>query len=64
MKAKITSEILKEHFDCAYKTYLKFNGECGEKTEFQKLLYEKERKYRLLCIDYLCKKKFPNNIQQ
>lgn len=43
MKAKITSEILKEYFDCAYKTYLKFCGECGEKTEFQKLLYEKEK---------------------
>ena len=46
MKAKITSEILKEHFNCAYKTYLKFSGECGEKTEFQELLYEKEN------IDY------------
>ena len=61
MKAKITSEILKEHFDCAHKTYLKLKHECGEKTEFQKLLYEKEKKYRLLCIDHLCRKKFHNN---
>ena len=58
---KITSKILKGHFDCPYKTYLRFNKECGEENEFQKLIYEKERRYRQRCIDHLCRQKISHN---
>jgi len=54
----ITSEILKGHIDCPYQTYLRLNNERGEKNEFQKLIYKKEKEYRKFCIDHLCRKKY------
>ena len=59
LKQVITTEILKGHFDCPYKTYLRFNNKRGEKNEFQKLIYKKKKKYRQLCIDHLRRQKFP-----
>ena len=55
----ITSEILKGHLECPYQTYLRLNNKRGEKNEFQKLIYEKEKKYRQFCIAHLCRQNIP-----
>ncbi len=42
----ITNDIIKSSYFCLYKTYLKINGEFGEKTEYEEM--EKEIKAELI----------------